>query len=157
MKFKKLAADVILPEKGYATDAGYDLFARQHLRLEPGQKSPRLSLEIACDIPVGFYGEVKERSSQGKKGIVTLGNIVDPSYTGPIHVTLVNLGDEVYEVARDEKICQIIFMPFLVGVAEEVQEIEVKERGDNAHGSTGNTAKNGKGSDGVRIPVVRRK
>jgi len=137
MIYERFAEDVIPPQKGYESDAGLDLFAREDLILGPGEVSERIDLGIGFDIPGGCFGEVKARSSQGKLGIATLGNVVDPSYTGPVHVTLVNHGKEVYEVKKGEKICQIIFQPFLPVLMQE-GKLPKKERGSNGHGSTGN-------------------
>jgi len=133
----KIDENGIEPFKKYKTDAGYDLHALDSFIVNPKSFSERIDLGIAFEIPEGFYGEIHERSSQGKKGIQTLGNIIDSGYIGNVHVTLANLSDEDYEVNRGDRICQIIFKPIFTSELNRVEMLENSERGDNSHGSTG--------------------
>src|SRR3990167_2603607 len=121
---------IIPPEKGYETDAGIDLFAPEDILINPGKASKRICLKLGFAVPAGCFGMVTERSSQGKRGVFTLGNIVDFSYTGDVHVTLANLGDDSYLIKKGEKICQIIFIPCITLPLRMVDKLPERERGN---------------------------
>ena len=136
MKFKKETSDIITPTKGHSTDAGYDIYSPVDMIIE-SHMSPRINLGVGFEVPKGYVGIISERSSQGKKGISTVGNIVDHGYTGNVHVTLINDGPEPYIIKKGDRICQIYFTAILMEDLEEVGLFESTERGEGAHGSTG--------------------
>lgn len=137
MKFKRKDNTILTPTKGHSTDAGLDIYAPFDYQVAPHSFSDRINLGVAFEIPFGYVGIISERSSQGKKGIHTVGNIVDYGYTGFVHVTLVNDNDVPYEIIKGDRICQMIVVACDMSNLEEVSEFEVTERGDNSHGSTG--------------------
>lgn len=124
------------PTKGHSTDAGYDLYAPFQFTLLPGEMSDRIDLGIGFEIPLMYCGYVVERSSQGKKGIHSIGPVVDHGYTGNVHVTLVNNSSEPYEVKAGDRIAQMLLLRIGMEELEEVESLE-GERGDHGHGSTG--------------------
>lgn len=126
-----------IPTKGHLTDAGYDIYSPIDYVVQPGKISGRINLGVGFEIPKGYVGIITERSSQGRKGVSTLGNIVDHGYTGNIHVTLKNDDVDDYVINRGDRICQLVVVPVLMEDLEEVDEFEETERGNNAHGSTG--------------------
>lgn len=133
----KLQEGIQMPTRAHSSDAGLDLYSPVDITIEPGKCSDRINTGFALEIPNGFYGKTTERSSQGKKGIFTIGNIVDAGYTGFIHVTLVNSGSEIYEIKKGDRICQFIVMPVVTFDLVQVEEFNETERGNGAHGSTG--------------------
>ena len=137
MKIKKESPKIITPTKGHPTDAGYDIYSTEAFVLPPGAISARINLGVGFEVPKGYVGIISERSSQGKKGISTVGNIVDHGYTGNVHVTLINNSQESYIVNIGDRICQIYFSAILMEELEEVESFEATERGEGAHGSTG--------------------
>ena len=137
MKIKKESQDIVTPTKGHSTDAGYDIYSPIDFIVPAGAMSDRINLGVGFEVPKGYVGIISERSSQGKKGVHTLGNIVDHGYTGNVHVTLVNNSPVPYKVEKGDRICQIYFSAILMDSLEEVESFEVTERGDGAHGSTG--------------------
>lgn len=137
MKIKKESQDIITPTKGHESDAGFDIYAPFDFIVGPGSLSDRINLGVGFEVPKGYVGIISERSSQGKKGIQTIGNIVDYGYTGNVHVTLINNGTEPYEIKKGDRICQIYFSAIFMDSLEEVDSFEQTERGDGAHGSTG--------------------
>jgi dUTP pyrophosphatase len=136
MKYKKeLWAQT--PTKGHKTDAGYDLYSPIELMMGHCSVSPRIDLGIGFEIPEGYVGIISERSSQGKIGVHTIGNVVDFGYTGNVHVTLINTGMEPYKINKGDRICQLLLIKIGMEELEEVTEFSETERGDGAHGSTG--------------------
>lgn len=126
-----------IPTKGHTTDAGYDLYSPDSFVVEPGCVSNRINLGVGFQVPEGYAGIISERSSQGKKGISTIGNVVDFGYTGDVHVTLVNSSNEPYVVNIGDRICQLLLVKIGMEDLEEVDDFEQTERGSNSHGSTG--------------------
>lgn len=126
-----------LPTKAHNGDAGWDLYAPIEFTVPAGGFSDRIDLGVGFEIPKGFVGFVMERSSQGKVGIFSAGPVVDHGYTGNVHLTLGNLGDEdrVYEAGS--RVAQLVVFPINEEGLEEVSEFAETERGDKAHGSSG--------------------
>lgn len=136
MNFKK-DEGIVTPTRGHSDDAGLDIYSPKDIIIYPNEISERIDLGFGVEIPKNYYGEIVERSSQGKKGILSLGRIVDSGYTGNIHVTLANLGNEIYYIIKGDRICQLIIKPCLTVDLLEVKSFNETERGDGAHGSTG--------------------
>lgn len=136
MKYKK-EQWAETPTKGHSTDAGYDLYSPKDFDVEPHSFSERVNLGVGFEIPEGYVGIISERSSQGRLGITTAGNVVDHGYTGNVHVTLINNQDVSLAVSKGERICQLLVIKIAMEDLEVVESFEETDRGENAHGSTG--------------------
>ena len=106
MNFKK-DEGIVTPTKGHSTDAGYDIYAPFTFLVEGHDFSDRINLGVAFEIPEGYVGIISERSSQGKIGISTVGNIVDHGYTGNVHVTLINNQAGPIQINKGDRMTQI--------------------------------------------------
>lgn len=137
MKFKKLSKEIITPTKGHTTDAGYDIYSPIDLIIEGNNFSHRIDLGVGFQIPEGYVGIIAERSSQGKVGVTTAGNVVDFGYTGNVHVTLINHQNIPIQINKGDRICQLVIFKIGMFELEEVESFKETERGDRAHGSTG--------------------
>lgn len=131
----KLSEGATLPTKGHSTDAGYDIYSPIDLVVE--YMSHRIDLGVAFEIPEGYVGVISERSSQGKIGITTAGNIVDHGYTGNVHVTLINDSGSPYQIRKGDRICQLLLLKCGMEELEVVDGFGETERGDKGHGSSG--------------------
>ena len=63
--------------------------------------------------------------------------VCDSDYRGEYIVPLHNDTDEVMEIEPGERIAQLILMPYIPKVFEEVEELNDTQRGDGSIGSTG--------------------
>ena len=63
--------------------------------------------------------------------------MIDAGYRGEILVLMTNLGDGVVEIAAGEKIAQMIPVPVLTGLVQEVETLEVSARAEKGFGSSG--------------------
>jgi dUTP pyrophosphatase len=122
-------------------DLGYDLFALDGVVLEP-RSTVRARTGIAVEArhplsgaPLGLL--VRDRSSMAARGIATTGGVIDAGYRGEILVLMTNLGDEAVELKAGEKIAQMIPVPVLTGVVEEVESLEESARAEKGFGSSG--------------------
>jgi dUTP pyrophosphatase len=71
------------------------------------------------------------------RGVATTGGVIDAGYRGEILVLMTNLGDGVVEIAAGEKIAQMIPVPVLTGLVQEVETLEVSARAEKGFGSSG--------------------
>lgn len=133
----KLNDRIIKPTRVHNFDAGYDIYSPKRFFVSANSISERINLGIGFEIPKGYVGIISERSSQGAKGIHTIGNIIDYGYTGEIHVTLVNNSNKSYEVETGDRICQLLVLNCLNEDLEVVNKFKETERGDSSHGSSG--------------------
>ncbi len=136
LKVQKLSPAAKLPARAYAHDIGYDLYAVDNHGILPGKR------EIVCTgikmaIPPGFAGLIWDKSGVAKDGVHVLGGVYDPGFRGEITVTMINLGEDTYNIAPGQKIAQILIQPT---ATPEIIETEINDktaRGDGRHGSSG--------------------
>jgi dUTP pyrophosphatase len=126
-----------MPERAHPEDAGLDLRAREDATIYP-HGSAVFDNGVHLGITPTWYGKIESRSGLNiKHGIVSCGGVIDSGYTGSIAVKLYNLGERVYRVRRGDKIAQLVLMPCGAPALEQVDELEVTDRGDGGFGSTG--------------------
>lgn len=143
MNVKKLSDKAVIPSKGSAGAAGYDLYTTESYKLKPGERKA-FKTDIAMAIPDGFYGRVAPRSGLAvKHGIDVLAGVIDSDYRGEILVALINLGDKAVElpIVKDGKetaIAQIIIEACgtVVGGFVEVDDLNSTQRGSGGFGSS---------------------
>jgi dUTP pyrophosphatase len=144
LPFKKLHPDakIIQPRPG---DAGYDLCCVEDVWLETiGEKYEddrpslvKIDTHIAIEIPKGYVGLIRDKSSIGGKGIVVCGGVLDEKYRGNIIICLANTTNMPYNFRKGDKIAQLLIVPYVTPQLIEVDELEQTERGDKGFGSTG--------------------
>jgi dUTP pyrophosphatase len=140
VKFKRLDTNAILPKRGSEEAAGYDLFANINntLELKP-RETVKISTGIAVAVPKGYFGGIFARSGiSTKKGLrpANCTGVIDSDYRGEIIVALHNDTDKVQIVEPNERIAQLIIIPYLEFEIEEVTELEETKRGEGGFGST---------------------
>lgn len=138
MKVKRLSESAQLPQKAHAGDLGYDLFANEGAAIFPSETKV-VKTGIAIQFPEGYGGFIKDRSSVAtKKGLFTVAGVIDNGYTGEICIALHNGTDSLIHVTPGEKIAQLVLIPTVNFVIEEVTEIfSADHRGESGFGSTG--------------------
>jgi dUTP pyrophosphatase len=108
--------------------------------LSPGERRA-VPTGIAVAIPEGYAGFVHARSGRALREGLALANapgLIDSGYRGEIKVILVNLDAEAkIEIARGEKIAQLVIQPVEQAELVEVDELSESERGSGGFGSTG--------------------
>ena len=63
--------------------------------------------------------------------------VCDEDYTGEYIVGLYNDSNQVQVIEPQERIAQLVFLPYISVNMIEVDELEETERGDGGFGSTG--------------------
>ena len=67
--------------------------------------------------------------------MTTTGGVIDSGYRGEILVLMTNLGEATIELKAGEKIAQMIPVPVLTGLIEEVETLELSARDAKGFGS----------------------
>lgn len=130
-----------LPLPCYMTPgaAGLDLLADEAISLAPGERR-RVPTGLALEIPPGYEGQVRPRSGLAMRhgvGMVNAPGTIDSDYRGEVGVLLVNHGQERVDLARGDRIAQLIIAPVVQAQLVEVDELASSHRGAGGFGSTG--------------------
>ena len=142
LRVKLLEAGARLPAVAHpGEDLGYDLFALEGVALIP-RATVRVRTGIAVEARHPETGDalgllVRDRSSMAARGIATTGGVIDAGYRGEILVLMTNLSDTQIELKAGEKIAQMIPVPVLTGLVQEVETLEVSARAAKGFGSSG--------------------
>ena len=138
---KKLQKNIILPE--YKTDgsSGMDLMANveQTVKILPGEKKI-ISTGIMVAIPKQYELQIRPRSGLAAKNGISVLNTpgtIDSDYRGEIKVILINLGKDIFEIKKNDRIAQMIVCPIIKAELEEVESLPKTVRGKGGFGSTG--------------------
>ena len=137
---KKLQKNIILPE--YKTDgsSGMDLMANveQTVKILPGEKK-MISTGIMVAIPEQYEIQIRPRSGLAAKNGISVLNTpgtIDSDYRGEIKVILINLGKDIFEIKKNDRIAQMIVCPIIRVELEEVESLPETVRGKGGFGST---------------------
>ena len=141
IKIKRLSETAKIPCRGSAEAAGYDLFAdiAEPVEILP-HTTAMISTGVAMAIPAGYFGGVFARSGlSAKEGLrpANCTGVVDSDYRGPVKVALHNDGEEVRRVLPQEKIAQLVVIPYLDITFQETDTLDETGRGVGGFGSTG--------------------
>lgn len=140
VKIKRIHQDAVVPSYAKPGDAGMDLTAveckmtRDVLTCHTG---------LSIEIPDGYVGLLYPRSSIHKKPLSMANSVgvIDSGYRGELILKfkIARQDDTVYQMYKvGDRIGQLIIMPYPKIEFEEVDHLDVSERGTGGFGSTGN-------------------
>jgi dUTP pyrophosphatase len=140
VKIRRLRENAKLPLYRTKGAAGADLSAclDEPIVLQRGD-IVSIPTGIAVEIPPGYEGQVRPRSSLGKQGL-TIPNApgtIDSDYRGEVMVLLVNLSREACTIAPGDRIAQLVIAPVVQASFVESDDLSETERGHGGFGSTG--------------------
>lgn len=144
IKVKKLNEKAILPTRGSEYAAGYDLYAlinneEGRIEIQP-HSTVKIETGLAFELPENTFAAIFARSGLATKQGLRPANCVgvcDCDYRGQYIVALHNDSDELRVVENEERIAQMILMPYINMNFIETDELSDTVRGDNGFGSTG--------------------
>jgi len=130
-----------MPTRGTDHAAGYDLYAcvPKCLVINPHQ-TVRVGTGISCELPENTFGAIFARSGLATKEGLRPANcvgVVDSDYRGEIIVALHNDGDTDRVITPNERIAQMVLLPFIPMEFVETDKLPKSERGAGGFGSTG--------------------
>lgn len=141
IKIKKIKENAIIPTRGSASAAGYDLYACiDEDVVIPAGKTVKIGTGLALALPDGCFGALFARSGLAtKKGLrpANAVGVADPDYRGEYIIALHNDSNEDQVVEVGERIAQLVAIPFLSMDFMEVENLDETDRGIGGFGSTG--------------------
>lgn len=136
MKIKRFRETTPLPQKSHLPDVGLDIFIPNDFEIKP-LETKTIGLELAVAIPEGFAGMLVPRSSIAQEGLIIQTSIIDPDYTGEIHLIITNCSSERKFIHRGQRLCSLVMYSVLNAYIFEVDELESTTRGCDGLGSSG--------------------
>lgn len=144
IRVKKIRDNAILPTRGSATAAGYDLYAAEGAFI-PAGKTVMVGTGLAMEIPNAFWGGIYARSGLATKQGLRPANcvgVIDSDYRGEIIVALHNDSDSEKIVQAGDRIAQLVFHQAYMSAEingqpwKVVDDLDATDRGDGGFGST---------------------
>ena len=130
-----------LPLPAYATPgaAGMDVVAAEDIDLAPGERHA-VATGFKVAIPDGYEIQVRPRSGLAFKHGVTVPNTpgtIDSDYRGELKILMINHGPDPFPVRRGDRIAQLVPAAVTKAGFDEVEELDMTDRGVGGFGSTG--------------------
>lgn len=134
VRIQRIDKSLPLPVYETAGSVGFDLVARENVRIEPGTIE-LIPGNVIVEVPEGYMLAVASRSSTPKKKGLTPPHgfgIIDHDYCGPtdeIKIQVYNFSDVAVLIERGEKIAQGVFVRVDKFEWQEVDSIRDESRG----------------------------
>jgi len=138
VKIKRLHKDAVIPSYAKPGDAAMDLTAvSMNIVDEKDHAYIEYCSGLAFEIPEGYVGILKPRSSVSTTGLIeATSGIIDSGYRGDVTFRFKHVpSGKKYEVG--ERFCQLYIIPIPTIEFVETEELSTTERGAGGHGSTG--------------------
>lgn len=141
IKVKKLCNNAIVPTRGSNNAAGYDLYAciNEPIFIDP-HETVMIGTGLSIELPDGTFGAVFARSGISvKRGLAPANKVgcCDSDYRGEYKVALHNHSNTTQWVSPNERIAQLVILPYIVAEFVETDSLTETERGVGGFGSTG--------------------
>ena len=137
LPFVKLLLTACMPTRATPKSVGLDLYSPTNV-LIPAHDKILIDKGIAFQIPMGYYGWIASRSGLAIHYHIHVGaGVVDPDYTGSVHVLLMNLSSQDHVIEKNHCIAQMILEKVAYPIICEVLQMLPAEHGANGFGSTG--------------------
>jgi len=141
VEVKRLPHGEGLDLPAYATDgaAGMDVVSAEDITIAPGTRHP-VATGLALAIPPGYEIQVRPRSGLAFRHGITVPNTpgtIDSDYRGELKVLLINHGSEPFDIARGDRVAQLVLAPVVQATWREVEALDSTKRGEGGFGSTG--------------------
>lgn len=131
----KLDEGAKMPTRAHPWDGGLDLYARD-FRYIRTNGTCTFDTGVHVEIPEGYVGLIRNRSSMMREGIYTDGTI-DAHYTGSIKVQLCNRSAHKVYIQAGDRIAQLVIVKCELPRLELVDRLPETDRGNGGFGSTG--------------------
>lgn len=133
-----------LPTRAHPGDAGLDLYAACDT-LIPYDSFRDIPCGVRVALPDGVWARIVGRSSTlRQRSLLVSEGIIDTGYRGPLFAGVRNLGPKAAEVAKGDRIAQLVLMPNLAAMFHPAwasrasfEAIPHDGRGSSGFGSSG--------------------
>ena len=142
LRVRRLRAAAQLPTRGSELSSGLDLYAdlsEQGGSLNLTQMPQPVPTGIACAPPDGYEIQIRPRSGLTRRGVEIGWGTVDADYRGELLVSMCLRGPagRGLRIEHGDRIAQLVVAPVALTPIEEVESLDVTERGSGGFGSTG--------------------
>ena len=138
---KKLNDLAKLPTRGSEYAAGYDLYAATSYNIEiQPHTTVKIGTGLSFELPQGTFAAIFPRSGIATKRGLRPANCVgvcDSDYRGEYIVALHNDTNKVQVIEPQERIAQMILLPYIEMQFNEVDNLSETNRGEGGFGSSG--------------------
>jgi len=128
-----------LPEYQTVHAAGVDLQSAETLILKKGERR-LIPTGIKVSIPEGYEGQIRPRSGLTLKSGIMVPNspgTIDADYRGEIKIIMWNLGENDFEIAKGDRIAQLVISPVVKARFKCVTKLKETKRNEGGFGHTG--------------------
>ena len=137
LPYVKLLLTACILTHAMPKSVGLDLYSPTSV-LVPAHDKVLVNMGIAFQIPMGYYGQIAPRSGLALHHHIHVGaGVVDPDYTGPVHVLLLNFSSQNHAIEVNHCIAQLILEKIAYPILCEVPQVSLTEHGAHGFGSTG--------------------
>lgn len=141
IKYTKLNELAKEPTRGSSAAAGYDLYAAtdEDIIVDP-HMTVKIGTGLAFELPDNTFAAIFARSGLATREGLRPANCVgvcDSDYRGEYIVAIHNDSGSEQTIMAGERIAQMVLLPYIPMVFEEVEELSDTERGSGGFGSTG--------------------
>jgi dUTP diphosphatase len=137
---KLLSPEARVPERAYAYDAAFDLFAAEAVDIPPQERAV-VGTGLALGLPPGLAGLTLPRSglaAQTGLSIVNAPGLIDPGYRGEVRVILLNTDVRAsISVKPGDRIAQLLLVSLPAATLVATDDLDDTERGTRGFGSSG--------------------
>lgn len=142
LRVRRLRSATQLPTRGSDFSSGLDLRAdlsELNGSLELSELPQLVPTGIACAAPIDCELQIRPRSGLARRGVDVGWGTVDADYRGELLVAMSLRGprDRRYRIEHGDRIAQLVVAPVKRPLIEEVETLDVTERGVGGFGSTG--------------------
>jgi dUTP pyrophosphatase len=137
LKVAKLTEHAIVPTRGSALAAGYDLYSAYDYVI-PANGKILAKTDIQVKVPHGTYGRVAPRSGLAWKNHIDIGaGVVDEDYRGNVGVVMFNHSAVEFVVKAGDRVAQLVCEKISYPDIEVLDTLDETIRGEGGFGSTG--------------------
>ena len=139
VKIVREANTIAIPSYATPNSSGVDLCSTMYCIIKPGEQA-LIPTGIKIEIPEGYEAQIRPRSGLALNQKITIPNTpgtIDADYRGEIRVLLRNDGEDAFTLRFGDRIAQMVFVPVVQAVFEEVKALNETKRGAGGFGSTG--------------------
>lgn len=141
INFKRLNDRAHIPTRGSEEAAGYDLYSAEGeaIYIQP-HETVKVGTGLSFELPKNTFGAIFPRSGLASKESLRPANCVgvcDSDYRGEYIVALHNDSNHPRIVMPGERIAQLVLLPYIPMIFNEVNELSDTKRGEGGFGSTG--------------------
>ncbi len=137
LKVQRLDPDAVIPSFAFMGDAGADLTITEGGMLGPNEARD-FPIGLSVEPPLGYFFIIHPRSSTlRKRGLFVHVGIIDNGYRGPLFIYVRNDNLYTVHIEKGARLAQMILLPMVQPVVEEVVKLGDSDRGEAGFGSTG--------------------